>query len=210
MSLLLCHECFTWVRPVDGRCPQCLQPVEQAMPDPPLHVLQAEIGEVLHRIGEVKVRRRKLPDQGMLYATTNGLYFIPHLSERVTELIETHSAGSSMLWSLAALVWAPLMLVLPFVKSKQLKARDVQVVRPQYLSPDDSHQLPQFLMDNPGVFFVSLKSIRLVERKRNRWSIVRAQGTPVNFKPVFSPQVFHRQMAELIESDSWQHVMVNA
>ncbi len=209
MSFVLCHECFSWVEPQDGCCPDCLDVLELGRPDPTPDQLQLTIGNITCLMGEIRIRRKLLPDTGMLYATTNGLYFIPHQPEHVTELVEASPMGSSILWSLAAIIWTPLMLVLPFVRLKQLTPRRVQLLHPQHLTPDDSNQLPLYLLENPGVFFVPLKSIQLVEQNWKSWTIHRIHGSAIKLKPVTDTRLFHNRMAELIGLNSWQHVMVN-
>lgn len=204
MSFLLCHECYSWVEPENERCPECDHSLDSAAPDPPLEFLAADIGTILFRIGEASVRRKMLPDRGMVYATTNGLYFLPHRLEHVTHLIEEDSPGSSLLWSLASLVWTPLILVAPFLKSRQVTPKQTPVLRPHYLTREESQQLPELLMQNPGVFFVPQKSIRLVIRKRSHWRIERLQGQTLKLTPIGNRQRFHDRMNELVASERWR------
>ena len=103
MSLMLCHECYSWVEASDGYCPECTYPLDASAADPPLHELRSIIGEIVVRVGEVRVPRGLLPDRGMLYATSNGLFFLPHRFERVTQMVETNGDTTSILWSLAAM-----------------------------------------------------------------------------------------------------------
>lgn len=204
MSFLLCHECYSWVQPENERCPECDRHVDSATPDPPLEFLGAQIGSILCRVGEVAIRRKMLPDRGMVYATTNGLYFLPHRLEHVTRLVEEESPGSSLLWSLASFVWSPLIFVAPFLKSRHVKPTQMPVLRPQYLTRDESRLLPELLMQNPGVFFVPKKSIRIVIRKRGYWKIERLQGTPLKLKPVGNRQRFDDRMSEVVTSERWR------
>ncbi len=207
MSFLLCHECFNWVEPKDGRCPECIESIEAAVPDPSEFELRTTIGDIVFRLGEVHVRRRMLPDRGMLYVTTNGLYFLPHDQEDVLHLVESPTTEASLMWSLAAMVWSPLMLVLPFVRSKETKTQRIQVPCPKYLTTEDSDLLPQLLMTNPGVFFLSRKSIREMSLKRRRWRIERFQGSPVRVKPEDNAKFFHHLMGKLALSDSWEQAI---
>ena len=209
MSFLLCHECFTWIEPFGGRCPECQQSIDLATPDPPLHQLQRAMGQVLFRVGEVRVRRPMLPNHGILYATTNGLYFVPHRIERVTQMVQAESLGTSLFWSIAASLWAPLMFVLPFVKTQHMKATHVPVFRPEILTPRDSWRLPEMLMQNPGVFFVPKKAIRIVSRKRRSWRIERFHRPPLKLKPIARCSHFHGRMIDLLACDTWQDLMMN-
>lgn len=206
MSFLLCHECLTWIEPYDGRCPECVSVVEASAPDPSRIALETAIGELLGRIGEVRIRRRMLPDRGTLYCTTNGLFFLPHSMENVELLVESRRVHPASLWRLAAAVWWPLMFVLPFVKTRQVETRMTRIVCPHILSADDGLQLPDLLMENPGVFFISRKSVRTIARRWNAWIIRRKQGAPLRLRPESNARVFHTRMADLVASEPWQHV----
>jgi hypothetical protein len=199
MSLLLCCECFAWVEPVRDRCPDCQQSLDSSTPDPPLSRLERVIGELISPLGEVRIDRKLLPDQGLLYRTSNGLYFLPHRVERETQLVPTCDAETSLLWSLAALAWSPLALVAPFLKRKtQLVEKQVRVFRPHELECTQSDLLPTFLMQNPGVFFVPRESILAVERRRHCWRIVRVHGVALKITPLDGIPAFEEQMDDLV------------
>lgn len=201
MSFLLCHECYMWIEPREGRCPECLYSVEMGTPDPSPYDLESTIGRIVCRLGDVRVHRQLLPDRGTLYETTNGLFFIPYAIEHVYETVEVPSAETPDLWSLASLVWWPLMLLQPFLSPKDIEVREVRKRCPYLLTAGDSHQLPAFLMQNPGAFFVARRTIRAVRRRLGRWSIERRQGTPLRLKPAGNSRVFHARMSELVGSD---------
>lgn len=185
MSFLLCRQCYTWVDPPeDGRCPECERIIDSGMPDPPLHKLQAEIGEIVSRAGEVRVQRKMLPDQGMLYVTTEGLFFLPHRLEQVPRMVESTADTAAIMWSLAAVAWTPLALVLPLMRSKRRTIGSVPVFRPQLITRDQSRLLPVLLMENPGVFFVPRNSIRIISRRHHTWRLERWQGTPIMLKAI--------------------------
>jgi hypothetical protein len=206
MSFLLCHECFTWVEPTEERCPDCLHTLDASTPDPSVDRLRVVIGDVVCPVGECQVRRKLLPDRGTLYATTNGFLFLPHHTEQYIEYVPPDGTATSLLWSLAAMVWSPLALVLPFVKSSPRVPRRVQISRPRIVPPAQSDCLPDLLIQNPGAFFVPANSIRLVARRWRRWTIERAQGFRVRIKP--ASELFHSQMAGWLASDAWPHVLV--
>ncbi|HUG89311.1 MAG TPA: hypothetical protein VML55_00660 [Planctomycetaceae bacterium] len=206
MSLLLCHQCFAWVEPHGGRCPDCLETLDPAMPDPDLATLRVLIGEIVHPLGEVRVPRRLLPEYGTLYATRNGLYFLPHAAEDVAHLVEGESAGASLLWTVASIVWSPLVFVMPFVKAKELRESRTQVLRPQRLTAADSPRLAELLMENPGVFFVPRRSIRHVVRRRQRWIIDRAQARPLKLTVASDGRHFQERMSDLFAEGSWRSV----
>jgi hypothetical protein len=198
MSLLLCHECFAWVEPVRDRCPDCQHSLDSSVADPPLSRLERVIGDLITPLGEVRVDRKLLPDQGTLYRTSNGLYFLPHRVDRETRLVPNGDAGTSLLWSLAALAWSPLALAVPFLKRRsRLVERQVRVFRPHLLEPGQSEMLPEFLMQNPGVFFIPRESILAIERRRYCWRVVRAHGAALKITPLAEKPAFAEQMDEL-------------
>lgn len=207
MSLLLCHECYTWVEPFDARCPECFGTLDCDTPDPALEILRDELGGVVGPLGEVRIRRRLLPDQGTLYATTSGLLFVPHETVREVQLVETPEAGSSLLWTLASIAFTPLVLVLPFVRSKRLRPAPIAVLRPVFLSPGEYRRPAELLMENPGVFFVPRRSIFRIVRRRGKWTIERRQGTPLKFKPHNDRRHFQAQMTQLAATDGWRELI---
>lgn len=207
MAFLLCHECYSWVEPQDGRCPECVNGFDPATPDPPLHELQMAIGQIISRVGEVKVQRKMLPDRGMLYATSNGLFFLPHEMQHITRMVENNGGGTSLLLLLAGMIWAPLGLLLPFLKTSRLQAAKIKILRPRFLTPDDSHRLAELLMENPGVFFVPKKSILAMRRRRKHWLIERRQSPRLKLKPSANTGRFESRMAELAECRTWESVL---
>jgi hypothetical protein len=209
MSLLLCHHCYTWVEPYGEYCPVCHEYLDLAAPDPALPILQAAIGDIVCCLGEVRVRRKHLPGRGMLYATTNGLIFLPHRIEEVTRMAEEPSAGSSLLWTLATLAWGPLALVSSLTRVKRVRPKRVRVYRPWLLTEAQSELLPRLLMDDPGVFFLARGSIHIIKRRWKGWSIERRQAGRLWLRPESSPRHFQSRMAELTASEAWCDVLID-
>lgn len=207
MSLLLCHQCYSWVEPSDARCPQCCEVVDSDSPDPTIDMLGAEIGSAVGRIGEVRIRRRLLPEFGTLYATTNGLFFLPHETVREVRLVETPETGSSLLWTLASLAFTPLVFVLPFVRSKRLRPTEVAVRQPVFVAPGERRRLPELLMENPGVFFVPKRSIYRIRRRRGTWRVERRQGPPLKFMPQEPRRQFQERIAKLAVDVGWRDLL---
>ncbi|MEX2288506.1 MAG: hypothetical protein WD648_15520 [Planctomycetaceae bacterium] len=203
MSFLLCHECYSWVEPIHDRCPDCQESVDSSTADPPLSRLQNEIGNLIGPLGEVKVERRLLPDRGLLYLTSNGLFFLPHAVEHEMKIVPTTDVQTSFLWSLAALAWTPLALVVPFLKKKRETAKQVRVFRPHWLSVDQSQEMPKLLMQNPGVFFLPNNAVRVVGRRRKGWRIVRVHGPALRIFPLDDARQFHDHMSRLIAAGIW-------
>lgn len=204
MSYLLCHGCYSWVEPKDERCPDCLQSVDSASMEPPLHSLQTTIGPVVRRLGEVSVPRKSLPDRGMLYATAGGFFFVPHQVEHVVRMKETEAPTPTLLWSLASLIWSPLVLVAPLFRSKRREPKWVPVFRSRFLKPGQCDPLPTLLVEHPGTFFVTRDSISVIRRKRHRWILERLATPPVKLKVQGNRAAFHRRMRELLAEEPWQ------
>jgi len=177
--------------------------VDSTRPDPSCEQLRPHFGDLVSRLGEVRIRRRILPEVGMLYATTKGIYFLPHRIEEIIQLTEER-ASPSLLWTVAALVWSPLSLLLPLLRPKQLREVPTQVYRPQLLSAAESELLPELLMDNPGAFFLPARSVRLIVRRGDRWIVERVQGAKVVLRPENDGLRFHERMQEFLGSPEWQ------
>lgn len=209
MKLVLCQECVGWVELRDGRCGECHEVIDVDAPDPSLSRLRAVIGALAARLGEVRVRRKRLPARGTLYATTEGLLFLPHQVDYVTHLIETTSTGTSMLWSLAAVVWHPLLFLSPLVKSRRTKEKLVEVSRPRDLAPEQGAQLPELLMESPGAFFIPLRSIRLIQCKRKTWSIDRGLPSTVKLVSDSEPDELAASIGRLASTDPWDRIVVD-
>jgi hypothetical protein len=211
MSLFLCHECYSWITPVDGRCPDCELIVDASVPDPPMQAIRSVIGDVVGLLGEVRVRRKLLPDHGMLYATTNGLYVLPHQLDQETRV--TTQPAEPLMWSLASLSWAPLALLRPllepFLGKKEQRAVQVAVLRPVALTSADNDHLPELLMDNPGVFFLRRQAIRGWRRRRRHWSIERDQGPPLKLSPESDRNLVHRRLSQLAKAQRWPDHMLD-
>ena len=94
MTLLLCPECCQWREPAEGRCPVCAGALDAAIPDPSLDAIANELGELQGLLGVADLSRTALPKRGCLYATTNGLLFVPNDS-RVIAFEDTHHAEVS-------------------------------------------------------------------------------------------------------------------
>ncbi len=204
MALLLCHECYCWVEPVEGRCPECAHGVDASIPDPAPSALEQTLGRIVARLGEVRVQRKNLPDRGTLFATTTGLLFLPHELDRVTRMVDAGPTPESLAWSLASLAWAPLQLLSLWPRKKQVKPIKVRVLRPVHLAAEESQRLPELLMQNPGVFFVPRKSIRTAVRRFRGWRIDRSHGGRLKLRPEINKVQFHRQFARLFAAENWE------
>lgn len=207
MSMLLCHECFSWVEPRNGHCPDCMATADINDADPPLSRLQAILGEISAPLGEVTVRRHAMPSRGLLYATSNGLYFLPHLVD------EKHSPGIHtatdrvFIWSMAAALWAPLSLCAVLLDLNTEDSSDALTYHPQRLAPEQADAMPQSLMDNPGAFFVPSAMIQSISRRFGVWIIHRSHCTKLKFLPTSPRESFDDKMSKLIATPPWKHVV---
>jgi hypothetical protein len=207
MALFLCHDCYSWVEPFGEHCPECLQVVDPSRPDPSLERLEEVFGRIVLRVGEVRVNRRMLPDRGTLFATTNGLIFLPDQVDRVIDDIDPGHSTESLLWAMAGLVWSPLHLISLWKRrARPTRKGVVRVFRPHFLTERDSHRLPGMLMQNPGVFFIPRRLIRSASRLFDRWRIDRYHATTVKFRPHTDGERFHERFAELLACDNWNNL----
>lgn len=199
MPLLLCHECFFWVESREGRCPECDHPMDTGVADPSIDALERIIGRPVGALGCVRIRRRLLPELGTLYETGNGLFFAPHVMSSRVELVEKRATGRSLMWTLASVAFAPLILVLPFLRFRNMSAEEVPVYEPIRLPDDDRDALARLLMENPGAFFVARTMIRRVRRRWGRWRIERRSGSALRLLPGSDPHEFDARMEELTQ-----------
>ncbi len=51
------------------------------------------------------------------------------------------------------------------------------------LGPEDSDRLTRLLMDNPGIFFFSRRSIRSIRRTFSGWALMRPNNLALRMKP---------------------------
>lgn len=205
--LLLCHACFTWVLPSGGDCPECGRRIRLGDPDPPRSTLEEILGDVLFLIGRVRVRRKLLPDRGLLYATTTGLFFLPNQQQDESP-VGGFEVVRVFLYRVLRVFRNPV-----FQKTSGFSPRCATStvvcdddLRPHILQPNESGRLVELLMENPGVFFVPRQSVRAMTRRFNCWTIRRLDGSCVRLKPEQDTRLFHSKMYKLLESDSWRQV----
>jgi hypothetical protein len=109
--------------------------------------------------------------------------------------------GVSLLWTLAAMIWTPLVLINAFCRPRATRRQPVPVLIPCRLWPDESDRLPALLMENPGAFFVPQRSIRHVHRGRRHWRIDRREGTALLIRPLSDAAAFRTQFAALLPGE---------
>jgi len=206
MRLLLCHECYFWVAPRNGRCPECDHAVDSAVPDPPAEKLDRDIGSAVRPLGCVCLQREMLPERGTLYETEHGLYFVPHEMKREVEFVEKTEAGRSLFWTLVSIAFPPLILILPFVRFRKLRAEEVPVFEPKPMDEEQRSALGHLLLENPGAFYVPRKSIRRLKRRRRRWIIERRFGSALRLTPEHDGGRLDHELNDLISREPWKHM----
>jgi len=146
----------------------------------------------------VRISRSALPDRGLLYATGGGLFFVPQSVARVRMVpVERHSPRSM----LSALLRAPLGILRRGValgawgayRSPMRVAISTHEL--PLLRPEDTDRLIPLLMDDPGVFFFSRRSIRTIRRTFSGWALVRPNNLTLRIKPLGDRAAFHKRMS---------------
>jgi hypothetical protein len=199
MALVLCQQCLAWVEPIGEQCPQCDYPIDLRAPDPSFEERATAIGPLVGPIGPVRISRTALPDRGMLYATANGLFFVPESFERV-RLVPAESANRSPRSMARALLREARTVLTHGLSLKRWADRSsmrIEISRSEVpvLGPEDSLRLSRLLMDDPGVFFLSRRSIRAVRSTFSGWSVVRSNNLTLRLKPLGDRATFHQRMS---------------
>ncbi len=202
MSVRLCQDCGQWIWSNTGCCTDCGNLADEAIDaDLIARRFKPRIGSVDSPMGHVRVSRRKLPTDGILYSTEHGLFFLPHRTVTAQRLVEENQ--SSLLWHIAAILWAPLHLILPFVRSKKMSVQLVEEQEPIRLNDTNLHLLPDLLPRMPGAFFLAAKDVASVRGSRKSWLFERTNGSKVKIEPL-SAQVFEQRMNELLATERWR------
>jgi len=194
MSLILCHQCFSWVEPLGEQCPQCDFPLDARAPDPSPEELSAAIGQFVRRIGECRIARAALPDRGSLYETTQGLFFVPHRLEQV-KLVRGEKPPRRLRTVVAGWLKAPWRLLSGAPGGRRAARMEIAVDEHRPLGPEDSGKLSSLLMQNPGVFFLSRRSIDKVRWTLWGWTISRPNSLVLRLKPLVDRGRFHERMS---------------
>lgn len=198
MSIRLCQECSQWVSTRHGRCPDCHETLPESVSfDETDARFRQLVGDGQCRLGQIRILRRTLPTDGILYETSNGLFFLPDRPLIRRRLVEQSAASS--VWSLAAVLWTPLMFLSPFLKRRELRTKDIVENVPIRLEHEDLKLLPDFLSRIAGAFFLPTRNIRGVRQKRNQWVVERIVGTDITFRPITSSS-FSTEMQRFLDN----------
>ncbi|MCA9449570.1 MAG: hypothetical protein KC931_20790 [Candidatus Omnitrophica bacterium] len=201
-SLLLCGECFSWVVPAGGHCPECLAPLRPETPDPPTEILRSTIGDLKRKLGYCRAVRRGGDVPGTLYLTTQGLFFIPHRMEVTKEELE-HPPRKSIFIILSEM-FIPLFNIYSWFMSSRKRLVDVTIFYPILLLPEDGPMLPQLLMSNPGAFFIPRDRVRAMLYTRGKWTIDRSRGKDLVLLEDPEDRQFSERILELRNTVEWR------
>ncbi len=146
------------------------------------------------------MRRKHFPPDGMLYQTTNGLFFLPYRKVTAKRMVEQSS--HSFLWTIASLLWSPLMFVIPFMRSRSVQEVEVEEAEPIRLETDQLQYLADLLVRTPGAFFTAARDVASMKCKRDRWIVGCHDGRDVILEPLI-PGTFRKRMEDLLETDAW-------
>ncbi len=212
MALVLCHECLNWVEATEGWCDHCAAVVRVEEPDPPVEELAERIGRVVRLLGEVRLKRRKLPSVGMLYATEKGLLFVPHVRESPPrrEPLDREARGRLLLWTLFTSL-VPLVGVFTSVSGlPERRPSRRRRWRPRPLGLIHSPAPAQVLLSDPGVVFVRADLVQSVERRRSWWVVHRVRGSTFRFRPLGRKREFRRRWDEAMNLPAWSQTFRHA
>lgn len=169
MTLLLCPECCQWREPAEGRCPVCAGTLDLAVPDPSLETIADEIGDVQGLLGEAEFSRAVLPKRGQLWATINGLLFVPNESRVIVFSNAGRAATATRLGGLGRWIdrWSSRL------SGREPTARFACERRTIALAVSDRLALAELLRSDPGVLFWSRGAIASWRRRHGRWALLR-------------------------------------
>ncbi len=169
MTLLLCPECCQWREPVEGRCSVCAGSLDLAIPDPSLETIAEEIGDLRGLLGEADVPRGDLPKRGRLWATTNGLLFMPCESRVIVFANSDHAKVATRQSGLGRWIgqwWSRL-------SGRGPAAQFACERRASELAATDRLALAELLRSDPGILFWSRGAIATWRRRQGQWELMR-------------------------------------
>ena len=168
MMWLLCPECCQWREPVEGRCVVCSGTLDLSIPDPSLETIAEEVGDLAEMLGDADVDRGAVPKAGRLWATSNGLLFVPNESRVIVFEDEPRDVPAQPrgIRRFVRDVWRRLRRHVPV-------ARFACERRATELTAHDRLALAELLRGDPGVLFWSRGAIASWRRERGQWEFLR-------------------------------------
>jgi hypothetical protein len=195
MLLALCHRCWTWMEPKQERCVECGGAVNLREPDPDPSELKTLFGESLCVIGEVSLKRPKLPSFGVLSAFDHGLLFLPDLrqlpSGGFVAIEHADRPGSQPgFWSL-------------FTRRTHAAGTGVvPVVRPKLASEE---AVDRFL-DSPGALFIPRGAIVRILQRGSLLRVERKPGRTVAWRLESPLAAVQQQFRAVKDQPTWAKV----
>ena len=206
MAVRLCQQCCQWVWSRSGLCPDCQDLLSDEINRESIASRARNItGAVLRPLGHVALIRKRLPNDGVLYLTEQGLFFLPHHRVLSTQLVEEKS--TSLLWRLATAIWLPLWLLTPFMRRKRIRAKVVEEVQPICLNDSELQLLPDLLPRIPGTYFIAARDVSTMRHRGRRWTIDRFNGPALLIEPV-NANAFKSQIEDMTQLDAWRMALL--
>jgi hypothetical protein len=174
MMLLLCPECCQWREPIEGRCPECFGTLDVTATDPTLDAISQHLGALQSLIGEAELAREHLPPQGLLYATTGGLLFVPGESPVIVFGQSAQAWDQQSDRSALGLVQKAVSYLLrrPPARRFACERRECE------LAVGDRFGIAELLRNDPGVWFLSRARISNWRYVRGWWEFSWQNGRP--------------------------------
>lgn len=201
MLLALCHRCWTWIEPKHERCVECGHVLDLQQPDPELSELKTLLGAPLVVLGEVSIKRPRLPAAGTLTAMEQGFLFLPDLRQLPTGGYTALESGSreaagvarGSFWSL-------------FTRKMQAAASTEAVVAVRPLLTEDS--AAERFLDSPGALFIPRDAILRIILRGTMFRVERKPGKTVAWRIESPPAVLREHLHRLLDHPGWRAVTV--
>lgn len=185
------------MEPKHERCAECGGTVNLREPDPDPTELKTLFGESLHVIGEVTLKRPKLPSFGVLSAFDNGLLFLPDLRQLPSggfAAIEhaDRPASQTGFWSLfSRRTQSSGMGVVPVVRPKL--AADAAVDR---------------FFESPGALFIPRDAIQRILQRGSLLRVERKPGRTVAWRLESPLAAVQQQFRAVEDHPTWTKVAI--
>lgn len=199
MLLALCHRCWTWIEPKHDRCVECGNALDLHQPDPGQAELTSLFGLPLTVLGEVSLKRPRLPSFGVLAALENGLLFLPDLRQLPSGGYMSIEHGKTSLTGPARVgFWSLFARRTATISSSET----VAAVRP----PLTSDAAVERFLDSPGALFISRPSIVRVIQRGAMFRVERKPGKTVAFRIESSPLAVRDHLRKVLDHPAWKGV----
>lgn len=203
MLLALCHRCWTWIEPKHERCVECGDTLDLHQPDPDLAELKSRFGSPLGMLGEVSLKRPRLPSFGVLAALENGLLFLPDLRQLPSGGYTAIEGGNSPAAGSARISFWSLFTRRTLA---EMSTEASSVIRPS-LTADTAAE--RFL-DSPGALFIPRETIIRIVQRGTMFRVERKPGKTVAWRIESPSLVVRDNVRKLLDHPGWKSVPVAA